>query len=65
MWGSYISQAGLLLSVASICHSGLQFWLSGPACSSEQEQPRENKELQHELWPNGQSIKTVAGELLV
>lgn len=62
---SSITQAELLPSVASNCHSGLNFWLSGPTSSSEQEHPGEYKEFQHELWPNGQRIKTVAGELLV
>lgn len=28
-----------------------------------QEHPGENKE--HELWPNGQKVKPVAGEMLV
>lgn len=65
MWWSSITQAGLRISVASNCHSGLQFWLSGPTSSSEQEHPGENKEFQHELWPNGQGVKSAAGELLV
>lgn len=65
MWRFSITQAGLLLTVANNCHSGFKLWPNGATGSSEQEHPGENKDFQHELWLDGQGVKSAAGELLV